>query len=390
MDQFIKQDETGDLIETGMNVANHFLSAPIQGTNSLSKASIIPGVAPVLIGNPEQKNIQHPTASHQGSKSKGSGSGVRSIIVPPSEASNGGTQIPEPLFAQTGQGGIVTTVYQDPTIQPTGSYRSVELAKIGKERMINRFVEKPRTSTPVTEFKRGAGSRAQGQTIQEEGIDGNGASAGSKERSGSLSGATLYAHLSLPQQDSTPANVGIAPQSAISANEIMDLLRGMDARLQHLEQKVDKVLAQGSMVTQIKNELSTVKTTLATIEGMMATVKIMDPGNPTGVPVDELRRSFSDHVTIVSGPGDVPFSSSEEPTLYLDELARPVSKPRPAKQTKPQPVKDLAGRKVMITKMITDCVANPQMKQAFEQRLAKASTEDALNDIKKDIIRSAI
>nr|4EIJ_A Chain A, P protein [Mumps orthorubulavirus]4EIJ_B Chain B, P protein [Mumps orthorubulavirus] len=65
-------------------------------------------------------------------------------------------------------------------------------------------------------------------------------------------------------------------QSVISANEIMDLLRGMDARLQHLEQKVDKVLAQGSMVTQIKNELSTVKTTLATIEGMMATVKIMD------------------------------------------------------------------------------------------------------------------
>nr|AOT98817.1 I protein [Mumps virus genotype A] len=157
MDQFIKQDETGDLIETGMNVANHFLSTPIQGTNSLSKASILPGVAPVLIGNPEQKNIQHPTASHQGSKTKGRGSGVRSIIVSPSEAGNGGTQIPEPLFAQTGQGGIVTTFYQDPTIQPTGSYRSVELAKIGKERMINRFVEKPRTSTPVTEFKRGGG-----------------------------------------------------------------------------------------------------------------------------------------------------------------------------------------------------------------------------------------
>nr|AAG37828.1 phospho protein [Mumps orthorubulavirus]AUN87696.1 phosphoprotein [Mumps virus genotype G]AAP74200.1 phosphoprotein [Mumps orthorubulavirus]AUN87699.1 phosphoprotein [Mumps virus genotype G]QOJ54918.1 phosphoprotein [Mumps virus genotype G] len=391
MDQFIKQDETGDLIETGMNVANHFLSAPIQGTNSLSKATIIPGVAPVLIGNPEQKNIQYPTASHQGSKSKGRSSGARPIIVSSSEVGTGGTQIPEPLFAQTGQGGTVTTVYQDPTIQPTGSYRSVELAKIGKERMINRFVEKPRTSTPVTEFKRGGpGAAAQGQTIQEEGIDGNGASAGSKERSGSLSGATPYAHLSLPQQDSTPANVGIAQQSAISANEIMDLLRGMDARLQHLEQKVDKVLAQGSMVTQIKNELSTVKTTLATIEGMMATVKIMDPGNPTGVPVDELRRSFSDHVTIVSGPGDVSFSSSEEPTLYLDELARPIPKPRPAKQPKPQPVKDLAGRKVMITKMITDCVANPQMKQAFEQRLAKASTEDALNDIKRDIIRSAI
>ncbi|AZM68933.1 V protein [Mumps virus genotype B] len=158
MDQFIKQDETGDLIETGMNVANHFLSAPIQGTNSLSKATIIPGVAPVLIGNPEQKNIQYPTTSHQGSKSKGRGSGARPIIVSSSEGGTGGTQIPEPLFAQTGQGGIVTTVYQDPTIQPTGSYRSVELAKIGKERMINRFVEKPRTSTPVTEFKRGAGS----------------------------------------------------------------------------------------------------------------------------------------------------------------------------------------------------------------------------------------
>nr|ATP06469.1 V protein [Mumps virus genotype G] len=158
MDHFIKQDETGDLIETGMNVANHFLSAPIQGTNLLSKATIIPGVAPVLIGNPEQKNIQYPTASHQGSKSKGRSSGAKPIIVSSSEVGTGGTQIPEPLFAQTGQGGTVTTVYQDPTIQPTGSYRSVELAKIGKERMINRFVEKPRTSTPVTEFKRGAGS----------------------------------------------------------------------------------------------------------------------------------------------------------------------------------------------------------------------------------------
>lgn len=158
MDQFIKQDETGDLIETGMNVANHFLSAPIQGTNLLSKATIIPGVAPVLIGNPEQKNIQYPTASHQGSKSKGRSSGAKPIIVSSSDVGTGGTQIPEPLFAQTGQGGTVTTVYQDPTIQPTGSYRSVELAKIGKERMINRFVEKPRTSTPVTEFKRGAGS----------------------------------------------------------------------------------------------------------------------------------------------------------------------------------------------------------------------------------------
>nr|AFO62143.1 I protein [Mumps orthorubulavirus] len=157
MDQFIKQDETGDLIETGMNVANHFLSAPIQGANLLGKATIIPGVAPVLIGNPDQNTIQYPTASHQGSKSKGRGSGAKPIMVSSSEGGIGGTQIPEPLFAQTGQGGIVTTVYQDPTIQPTGSYRSVELAKIGKERMINRFVEKPRTSTPVTEFKRGGG-----------------------------------------------------------------------------------------------------------------------------------------------------------------------------------------------------------------------------------------
>lgn len=164
----------------------------------------------------------------------------------------------------------------------------------------------------------------------------------------------------------------------------------MENRLQHIEQKVDKVLAQGSTVTQIKNEMTTVKTTLATIEGMMSTIKIMDPGNPTGVPVEDLRKSCSDHVTIVSGPGDVTFSSQEDSTMYLDELARPVPKPRPAKQVKQQPVKDLAGRKVLITKMINDCVTNPQSKQVFEQRLANATTEEALNDIKRDVIRSAI
>ncbi|AFH96013.1 phosphoprotein [Bat Paramyxovirus Epo_spe/AR1/DRC/2009] len=391
MDQFIKQDETGDLIETGMNVANHFLSAPIQGTSSLGKTTIPPGVVPVLVGAAEQKNIQHPNALYQGARPKNKRPGLKPIVVSPSDSNIGGAKIPEPLMAQSGQGGIVSTVYQDPNIQPTGSYRSVELAKLGKERMINRFVEKPRTSTPVAEFKRGGpGPAAQKQTIQEEGIEGNGVSVGSREKSGSLSGATLYAHLSQPQLDSIPADVGIAQQNVINVSEIMDLLRGMDTRLQHLEQKVDKVLAQGSMVTQIKNELSTVKTTLATIEGMMSTVKIMDPGNPTGVPVDDLRRSCSDHVTIVSGPGDVSFSSHDDSTLYLDELARPVPKPRPIKQTKPQPVKDLAGRKVMITKMINDCVANPQIKQTFEQRLANANTEEALNDIKRDIIRSAI
>lgn len=156
MDQFIKQDETGDLIETGMNVANHFLSAPIQGNSSLGKTTIPPGVVPVLVGAAEQKNIQVGPPMSGGARPKTKRPGLKPIILPPTETPQPGMRIPEPLLAQSGQGGLVTTYRPDVNSQPSGTYRSVELAKVGKERMINRFVEKPRTSTPIPEFKRGA------------------------------------------------------------------------------------------------------------------------------------------------------------------------------------------------------------------------------------------
>lgn len=66
--------------------------------------------------------------------------------------------------------------------------------------------------------------------------------------------------------------------------------------MNQLETKVDRILSSQSLTQTIKNDIVGLKAGMATLEGMITTVKIMDPGVPSNVTVEDVRKTLSNQI----------------------------------------------------------------------------------------------
>lgn len=247
--------------------------------------------------------------------------------------------------------------------------------------------QSPQLDPPKTPTLRG------GELIekeQEATIEENGVLHGSEIRSKSSSGVIPGVPQSRPQLASSPAHADPAPASAENVREIIELLKGLDLRLQTVEGKVDKILATSATIINLKNEMTSLKASVATVEGMITTIKIMDPSTPTNVPVEEIRKSLHNAPVVIAGPTSGGFTAEGSDMISMDELARPTLSSTKKITRKPESKKDLTGTKLTLMQLANDCISRPDTKTEFVTKIQAATTESQLNEIKRSIIRSAI
>ncbi|ADI80710.1 phosphoprotein [Tuhoko virus 1] len=206
----------------------------------------------------------------------------------------------------------------------------------------------------------------------------------------SLSGATQSAPPSLPIQDDNPVGAGDAQVFANSVKEITTILQGMEARMSQIEWKVDKLLAQQSTITQIRNEQVALKAQMATIEGLLATVKIMDPGAVSSTTANQAKKYFTESCVVVSGPptGDLELTKAKE--LFIGDLGTPTPNPPPQPQPAQSDSRELAGYKMTLNMLAKDCIPNSQQRQPFLKKIETIKSEQDFKKLKREIIRAAV
>nr|WDR69879.1 phosphoprotein [Mammalian orthorubulavirus 5] len=382
-------DEINKLIETGLNTVEYFTSQQVTGTSSLGKNTIPPGVTGLLTNAAEAK-IQESTNHQKGSVGGGAKPKKprpKIAIVPADDKTVPGKPIPNPLLGLDSTPSTQTVLDLSGKTLPSGSYKGVKLAKIGKENLMTRFIEEPRenpiaTSFPI-DFKRGAG-------IPAGSIEGSTQSDGWEMKSRSLSGAIHPVLQSPLQQGDLNALVTSVQSLALNVNEILNTVRNLDSRMNQLETKVDRILSSQSLIQTIKNDIVGLTAGMATLEGMITTVKIMDPGVPSNVTVEDVRKKLGNHAVVVPESFNDSFLTQSEDVISLDELARPTATSVKKIVRKVPPQKDLTGLKITLEQLAKDCISKPKMREEYLLKINQASSEAQLIDLKKAIIRSAI
>lgn len=172
--------------------------------------------------------------------------------------------------------------------------------------------------------------------------------------------------------------------------EIKEILTRLEARVATLETRMDRLLAHTVILTQIKNDNAVIKSTLATLEGLMTTIKIMDPGTTTSQNASNVKKLFSEHTVVLSGPNTGPIQEPFPSVIELDPLARP--KPQAVNKTpaNPKPMPELNKTRAMLTNLNIECVKDPVLRQNFEIKIASAATFTDLVDLKRQILRNAV
>lgn len=221
-------------------------------------------------------------------------------------------------------------------------------------------------------------------------IEGSGASAGSEEKLELQNGAIRHAPQFPPWQSTTPAGAGTAQPSADNVSEILTIIKSLDSRLMGLEQKVDRLLAQGTTLQQVRNEVLTIKTNVATIEGMMSTIKIMDPGVPTGVSINDVKSRYQDCVTIVAGPDPPPMPQGDPPAIHLDHLARPVASDSLPTRHQTTSGADMSSIKLTLVKMAEECISDPSKRESMIAEINTIASPNDAASLKRKIISSVI
>lgn len=160
--------------------------------------------------------------------------------------------------------------------------------------------------------------------------------------------------------------------------------------MNQLETKVDRILSSQSLTQTIKNDIVGLKAGMATLEGMITTVKIMDPGVPSNVTVEDVRKTLSNHAVVVPESFNDSFLTQSEDVISLDELARPTATSVKKIVRKVPPQKDLTGLKITLEQLAKDCISKSKMREEYLLKINQASSEAQLIDLKKAIISSAI
>nr|WRY74676.1 phosphoprotein [Human orthorubulavirus 2] len=386
-------EQVDELIHAGLGTVDFFLSRPIDAQSSLGKGSIPPGVTAVLTNAAEAKSKPVAAGPVKPRRKKVISNTTPYTIadnIPPEKLPIN-TPIPNPLLPLARPHGKMTDIDIVTGNITEGSYKGVELAKLGKQTLLTRFTSNEPVSSAGSaqdpNFKRG------GELIekeQEATIGENGVLHGSEIRSKSSSGVIPGVPQSRLQLASSPAHVDPAPASAENVKEIIELLKGLDLRLQTVEGKVDKILATSATIINLKNEMTSLKASVATVEGMITTIKIMDPSTPTNVPVEEIRKSLHNVPVVIAGPTSGGFTAEGSDMISMDELARPTLSSTKRITRKPESKKDLTGIKLTLMQLANDCISRPDTKTEFVTKIQAATTESQLNEIKRSIIRSAI
>nr|ARX79649.1 P protein [Human orthorubulavirus 2]QEO75966.1 P protein [Human orthorubulavirus 2]QQY99184.1 P protein [Human orthorubulavirus 2] len=386
-------EQVDELIHAGLGTVDFFLSRPIDAQSSLGKGSIPPGVTAVLTNAAEAKSKPVAAGPVKPRRKKVISNTTPYTIadnIPPEKLPIN-TPIPNPLLPLARPHGKMTDIDIVTGNITEGSYKGVELAKLGKQTLLTRFTsnmsQSPQLDLPKTPTLRG------GELIekeQEATIGENGVLHGSEIRSKSSSGVIPGVPQSRLQLASSPAHVDPAPASAENVKEIIELLKGLDLRLQTVEGKVDKILATSATIINLKNEMTSLKASVATVEGMITTIKIMDPSTPTNVPVEEIRKSLHNVPVVIAGPTSGGFTAEGSDMISMDELARPTLSSTKKITRKPESKKDLTGIKLTLMQLANDCISRPDTKTEFVTKIQAATTESQLNEIKRSIIRSAI
>lgn len=246
------------------------------------------------------------------------------------------------------------------------------------------YVQMGRPRTPTLRGGRDGPLEAPADT------DESGVLHGSGPMYGSSSGVIPNVLPSQPLLASSPVPVANAQVSAENVREIIELLKGLELRMQVIEGKVDKVLATSATITTIKNEVLSLKASVATVEGMITTMKIMDPSTPSNVPVEDIRKNLQNAPVIVSGPLSESFLTEGSDMISLDDLARPTLGSSKKITRRPEQKKDLTGQKLMLMQLANDCISKPEVKAEMISKIHAATNEGQLNDLKRAIIRSAV
>ncbi|ABL84843.1 phosphoprotein [Orthorubulavirus mapueraense] len=390
MDLTFSPSEIDDLFGTGLDTIQFI-------TDQKSKQNDAHGSAkdsPPQTQNGPDSGPSDPTQV-QGAKPKSHGIYPPIPTAPPvPTARHPGSRVDDPVLYDYPRRGKVTTHEPKESSQADGYEYDSYLAQNAKTNILKRWTDVSGDVEPIPMnpevFKRG-GQTSPSPQIPIQVIAENGALGGLGQQSRSWSGATPPALQLQQHPDTMNVSVESALRSAPDVSEIMDMLRRLDARIGSVEAKMDRILAVGATVNQIKNEVSSLKSITATIEGMITTVRIMDPGTPSHMSATEVRRQLSDVPLVISGPGPVPQLDPRRDLIALDELARPkVVQSPPVASPAPSMASQLSdGTRIMILQMIKECVSDPLEQSRFETKLSSCTTEDQGKAIKMEILRRA-
>ncbi|AAK62280.1 phosphoprotein [Menangle virus] len=386
MDNPPSDAEISAWIDKGLDTVEHFLSVATDPARSLGKSTIKPGKTQELIRSAEKLA----GAVVQGGE-KGDRDNAKKEVT---------TAAPEPAVR-----GKVRPIDVEPSDNTYEEVIPSENSKLippvtpkkpprHKDRIMSMMPlqsDKQLTESMESQvFKRGGKDLRHGPSdIGPGAIGGRSQLTGLAGGRESQSGATQYVTQSPSQPSEVAADVETAPASAPYVKEIIHYLQTLETRINNLDWKVDKILSQQSVITQIKHEQHAIKAGIATLEGLITTIKIMDPGVGDGATAAKSKRLFKEAPVVVSGPviGDNPIVDAD--TIQLDELARPsLPKTKSQKSSAASPAA-LSGYKMTLLALIKECIPNQAKRQKFEMQVGGIRNEQDFKNLRREIIRSA-
>ncbi|ADI80724.1 phosphoprotein [Tuhoko virus 3] len=388
-------------IEKGLATAKHFAPNPVSSQSSLGKSTIKKGNTKVLVSSAEQIASSQPAASHtvkvQAQVHPQQPTASQPCTGARPKTKRTATPAPTPSVQQAVK---IEPVYEDIVSNPTHQAENAPLIATQSSAKQSLLCTEPLPSQPSSatrcgeqSFKRGGDflpvPPGRDPTVTQD-TDENLILFGAQENLRSENGATQPAPQSLQSPEDISAVVGNALESANSVREIIRYLKVMEAKMTQIEWKVDKVLAQNSLIQQVRNEQLVLKASMATIEGLMTTIKIMDPGVGPGATAAQAKRLFKEAPVVVSGPivgdNDLIF----EDKIEISSLGKPQKvAPQPKKRLVTSEA-DIAGYKLTLTKLLKECIPNANQHKKFEDLIASVKNESDFKAAKREIVRAAI
>nr|ARB07802.1 phosphoprotein [Human orthorubulavirus 2] len=158
-------EQVDELIHAGLGTVDFFLSRPIDAQSSLGKGSIPPGVTAVLTSAAEAKSKPVATGPVKPRRKKVISNATPYTVadnIPPEKLPIN-TPIPNPLLPLARPQGKMTDIDIVTGTITEGSYKGVELAKLGKQTLLTRFTSNEPISSAGSaqdpNFKRGGANR---------------------------------------------------------------------------------------------------------------------------------------------------------------------------------------------------------------------------------------
>nr|UCZ51386.1 P [Eptesicus fuscus orthorubulavirus] [Eptesicus fuscus orthorubulavirus] len=299
------------------------------------------------------------------------------------------------MVSSAPQTGLILSGPEKPPAAPTS--RSDDLTSMAKKNLLSQNQDPMWSSTNPAGNKGSAPFKRGGNPFVvapkqdppcTTGIGGSIQYPGSVERQQSLSGVTQYAPRLNPFQVSKSADADSVPPNVNFVSSIMDFLKQLETRLERIEGKVDKITSWQTVIQQTKNDTQQIKGALATIEGLITTMKIMDPGVPSKVSLNQYQNDPTRAPICVTGVGDVTKYVDNEHVIMLDQLARPIPvNVRKLVEDKRSPTR-LEAAKITVREMMQDLFDEGDTLRSYIERINAAQTETELQAIKSAALRS--